>query len=197
MTIRWDTAERLELLNRAKRGDIKAFEAVLSLYEKPIFNYLLRFTSNRRDAEDLAQETFIKVLENAGKIEPSGNFNAWVYRIATTTAYDWLRKRMRRKEISLPDDVINESESDETSADEEAYYVMEGCNVKDLRLAIENLHPEYRSVILLYYMQDLSYEEISDILQLPLNTVKTHIRRAKIALRAEFEKSHKETRQIA
>ncbi|MBI3626421.1 sigma-70 family RNA polymerase sigma factor, partial [Candidatus Uhrbacteria bacterium] len=106
------------LLAKIKRGDLNAFEQMLFIYEKSIFNHLYRLVGHRQDAEDLTQETFIKVYRKAEQINPEANFRAWLYKVATNTAYDWLRQKKKLGEV-----LVDESENNifETIPAKESY----------------------------------------------------------------------------
>lgn len=167
-----------EILAEAKRGDLKSFEKILFTFEKRIFNYILAIVKHRQDAEDLTQEVFLKLYKNLKYIEPELNFRAWLYAIATNTVRDWFRKKGRQPELFI----INEPDNNFETIDEDfSYYKLE--NTKDIRQALDSLKPAYRTVLSLFYWQGFGYEEIAQILNLPLNTVKTYIRRAKISFK--------------
>lgn len=163
-----------ELADRIKRGDLAAFEQMLYVYEKPIFGYLFSLSGNKDDAQDMTQEVFIKVYKNLSSIDPQSNFKNWLYKIATNTFYDWCRAK-KRKPLTL----IEENEYDfETNNEDNTYLSVEENidNSIDLELALEKIKPIYKTIILLYYYQGLSYEEITAVLKAPLNTIKTHLR---------------------
>lgn len=166
------------VLNKAKAGDIESFEKVILAYERKIFNYIFGIVRQRQDAEDLAQETFIKVYKSRKSINPDLNFRAWLYKIATNTTRDWFRKRGNQFELFLIDELEG---GFETIDGDSSYNKLE--TTKDLESALNALKPEYRIVLLLFYWQGFSYEEISSALSLPINTVKTHIHRAKRSLK--------------
>lgn len=172
-----------ELLESVKNGDLAAFEEILFLYEKPIFNYIFRLVGRKEDAEDLTQETFLKLHKSVNLIDFEGNFKSWLYKIATNTAYDWLRKKSRKKELFIFD---NDTEQHiETIAQEPTYYNIE--NAYDIEKALRGIKPTYKTVLLLFYYEDLDYNEISKILSVPINTVKTYLRRARLSLKKELE----------
>ncbi|MBI3626935.1 RNA polymerase sigma factor [Candidatus Uhrbacteria bacterium] len=176
-----DSQTEPALLAKIKRGDLNAFEQMLFIYEKSIFNHLYRLVGHRQDAEDLTQETFLKVYRKAEQINPEANFRAWLYKVATNTAYDWLRKKKKLGEV-----LVDESENNifETIPAKESYDSIENKETQEeMAQALGTLKPIYKSVLMMYYYHDLSYQEIADALSLPINTVKTHIHRAKLALR--------------
>ena len=163
----------------AKTGDLVAFEYILSFYEKAIYNYCLRILKNSQNAKDVTQETFIKVYKNRKLIDPEKNIKTWIFTIATNTTYDFLRGKKRKNEISL-------DENNETISSLEAYYPKEGV-VSDVEKALEQISPEYKKVLLLFYQQGFQYQEIADILEMPINTVKTHISRGKEKLKDKLK----------
>ena len=165
------------ILIRAQTGDLEAFEYILSFYEKMIYNYCLRILKNSQNAKDVTQETFIKVYTHRKKIDLDKNIKTWIFTIATNTTYDFLRSKKRKREISL-------DEENETNSSFETYYSSkeEGL-VSDVDKALEQINPEYRKVLLLFYQQGFEYKEIAEILGMPINTVKTHISRGKEQLK--------------
>ncbi len=172
-----------ETLEKLKRGGLKAFEAVFSLYEKAIYGYIFSMVSHKENAEDLTQEVFLKLYKNIGSIDLENNFKNWLYKIATNTVYDWLRKKKRGMEMFIID---GEENSFETIDPCSPYINIE--DTKDLETALGNIKPNYRRALLLFYYEGMAYEEIAGILEIPLNTAKTHIRRAKEALKLSYEK---------
>jgi len=166
-----------ELVVLAIKGDMKAFEQLVSLYEKPIFRYILRFVTHKENAEDLVQETFIKIFRSLKSFDPEYKFKTWIFTVATNTVYDWLRKAKNNKELFIIDDPdINF----ETIDDRFSYKLTEDKELIDN--ALKNIKPVYQSVIVLYYRDGLSYQEIAEVLKVPINTVKTYMYRAKEAL---------------
>ncbi len=152
----------------AKRGHDPAFRELVRRYERPVFSLLYRMVRDRTLAEDLAQETFIKVLNAIGTYNPQYKFSSWIFKIANNAAIDHLRRR-EIDTLSL-DGSPHARTPDEMSA-----------------RAIAQLRPEYRACILLRHVEGHSYEEIADILDLPLGTVKTYIHRARNELRGYLE----------
>lgn len=173
-----ETIDR-DILIRAQGGDLEAFEYILAFYEKMIYNYCLRILKNSQNAKDTTQETFIKVYTHRKNIDPEKNIKTWIFTIATNTVYDFLRGKKRKNEISLDED-------NETIGSFEAYYPQEGL-VTDVDKALDKIKPEYRESLLLFYQQGFEYKEIAEILELPINTVKTHISRGREQLKAFLE----------
>lgn len=154
------------------------FEEILSRYERGVFGYIFNLVRQQQDAEDLTQETFLKVYSNLGSINSDGNPKGWVYRVAANTVYDWFRK----KKIGRETLIIDDPEANFETIDPNSAYINIETS-KDLEAALGQLRVVYRSVLMLFYWQGFSYEEIASQLSLPTNTVKTYLRRAKQALK--------------
>jgi RNA polymerase sigma-70 factor (ECF subfamily) len=134
---------------------------------------------NSQNAKDVTQETFIKVFTHRKEINPEKNIKTWIFTIATNTAYDFLRGKKRKMEVSLDAEF-------ETISSLKTYYIEEGL-VSDVDEALMQIDSEYRKVLLLFYQQGFAYQEIADILSMPINTVKTHIGRGKEQLKEKLK----------
>lgn len=165
-----------ELIIKLKAGSFEAFEELLLKYEKQIFNYAYRIMSNAADAEDLTQEVFIRLYTKRKTIDLEKGIKNWLYAIATNAAYDIFRKKKHIKEVFL-----EEGDELETMPVDSPYYHIE--RAKDIESALEVLKPAHRTTLMLFYKEDFSYEEIAEFLKVPINTVKTYIRRGKEALK--------------
>jgi RNA polymerase sigma-70 factor (ECF subfamily) len=152
------------------------FNSIVTQYEKQIFNHIRRIVGDSEDAEDCLQETFIKTYSHRHFLNPTKNVKNWLYRVATTTSIDFLRKKNRLKEVPYDED---ETIGEEITYSNEETQVLRN----EVEKALKNLPTGYRTILLLYYYEKFSYLDIASILNLPLNTVKTHLRRAKIALK--------------
>ena len=168
-----------EILIRARAGDADAFEQILSFYEKAIYNYVFRIMKDPQTAKEITQDTFVKVYTHRKTIDPEKSIKTWIFTIATNTAYDFIRAKKRKNEISFDED-------NETISSFEAYYPKEGL-VSDVDKALDQIKPEYKKVLLLFYQQGFEYKEIAEILEIPINTVKTYIKRGKEELKDKLE----------
>lgn len=177
-----DESNEKKLIDDAQKGDIKTFERLVFAYEKKIYRYIYNLVGQKQDAEDLTQETFVRVYKNRCAIKPEENLGGWLYRIATNITYDWFRKKKIRPELLIIDDPENRFE---TIDEEFTYNKIE--TKKDLERALSKIGITYRAVLALFYWQGLKYEEIASVLSVPVNTVKTHLRRAKQALKMALE----------
>ena len=173
------------LIVEVGNGNLKAFDFIVGFYQKAIYSHLYRLVNNSDDALDLVQDTFIKVYKNREKIDLDKNFKSWLYKIATNTAYDWLRKQKRLPQKQEIDETIEF----ETTGSNLTYYDIEQANSFDLTKAMQALKPSSENILRLYYQQGFTYVEISEILQMPLGTVKTNLARAKAELVKKFNKN--------
>ncbi len=183
-------ATDLEIVARARAGEEAAYRELIRRYERPIFSLLFRMVRDRELAEDLAQETFVKALNAIESYRPEFKFSSWIFKIANNAAIDHLRRR-ELDTLSLDGSPHAETpEAIEATAlqiGDRQETPLDAVESKELGGAIEaaiaRLRPEYRSCILLRHVEGRAYEEIADILSLPLGTVKTYIHRARNELR--------------
>jgi RNA polymerase sigma-70 factor (ECF subfamily) len=184
----------------ANQGHEAAFRELVRRYERPVFSLLYRMVRDRALAEDLAQETFIKVLNGIKSYKPDFKFSSWIFKIANNAAIDHIR---RKSLDTLSLDGAPDAETPEAMrataiqlAGKDETPLQEVVN-RELGSAIERaigrLRPEYRACILLRHVEGYSYEEIAETLDLPLGTVKTYIHRARNELRGYLEDRRAET----
>jgi RNA polymerase sigma-70 factor, ECF subfamily len=174
----------------AKEGREPAFRELVRRYERPVFSLIFRMVRDREAAEDLAQDTFIKVLNNIDRYRSEFKLSSWLFKIANNVTIDHLRRRQLAT-VSLDGSphAQTAAEAQATSLDVESRgeSALEAMESRELGSAIERaigqLRPEYRSCILLRHVEGRSYEEIAATLDLPLGTVKTYIHRARHELR--------------
>ena len=186
----WPRLTDQEVVLLARGGREAAYRELVRRYERPIFALLYRMVRDRELAEDLAQETFVKALNAIESYRPEFKFSSWIFKIANNAAIDHLR---RRELDTLSLDGSPHAETPEAmqatalqiGARQES--PLDAVEAKELGGAIEvaigRLRPEYRSCILLRHVEGRAYEEIAEILDLPLGTVKTYIHRARNELR--------------
>ncbi|HET6578448.1 MAG TPA: sigma-70 family RNA polymerase sigma factor [Gemmatimonadales bacterium] len=186
----WARLSDQEVVLLARAGREAAYRELIRRYERPIFALVFRMVRDRELAEDLSQETFIKALNAIGSYRPEFKFSSWIFKIANNAAIDHLR---RRELDTLSLDGSPHAETPEAmqatalqiGARQES--PLEAVEARELggaiEVAIAQLRPEYRSCILLRHVEGRAYEEIAEILDLPLGTVKTYIHRARNELR--------------
>ncbi|HCS75961.1 MAG TPA: hypothetical protein DIW17_19065 [Clostridiales bacterium] len=173
------------LIEEAKAGSFDAFAELISIYEKKIYNYCLRMTNCREDAEDLTQEVFVRVYKNIKGFQGNSRLSTWIFRIAHNICIDHYRKS-KFTIVSLNQSKNHEDQREMELPSEDPTPEHEALRKEQqefLLKCMEKLRPEYKTVIILRDIQHHSYEEIAEILDVPLGTVKSHISRARAALR--------------
>ncbi|TFH65301.1 MAG: sigma-70 family RNA polymerase sigma factor, partial [Gemmatimonadales bacterium] len=179
-----------EVVQYARAGHETAYRELIRRYERPVFSLIFRMVRDRELSEDLSQETFVKVLKSIASYRPEFKFSSWVFKIANNTAIDHLRRR-ELDTLSIegsPHAMTPEAvEATALQLGSPRSSPLEALEAKELggtiEAAIRELRPEYRSCILLRHVEGRSYEEIAEIMDLPLGTVKTYIHRARNELR--------------
>lgn len=169
--------EDFELVQQAIKGNEAAFAELLSRYKNLVYSVVLRMINDTEQANDLAQEVFIKMYKNLDKYQPEYKFSTWLIRITTNHVIDFRRKK-KQETISI-DDMVTELPSHDTP--ETSFLKKEGS--KTIVNALESLPQMYKIPIVLYHQQGLSYQEIADILGEPLSKIKNRIFRGRKMLK--------------
>ena len=181
----------VELVRSALRGSQDAYRDLVVRFERPIFGLVLRMVRDRSVAEELAQEVFLKAFQALDSFDQKRKFSSWLFKIAHNRAIDHLR-RARHEMVPLEteeeglDPIATVAAPDGESP--EAATVRGGL-MAAFEEALGELRPQYREVLLLRFREGLSYEEISEVCELPMGTVKTHIHRARKALAQALEEA--------
>lgn len=173
-----------ELVERALRGDQEAFRALVSRYERMVYNLLARMLRDPALAEDLAQDTFVRAFSHLATFDPRYKFSNWLLRIAHNAAIDAMRRRGPTL-LPLEGDEGAGSPADSVAAPrgEDGLLRVERQDLaRALEAGMARLRPEYRQVLVLRYHEDLGYDEIARITGLPLGTVKSYLHRARAEL---------------
>jgi len=188
------TRSDVQLMLDVKAGDQQSFELLLQRYRTPLVNFLYRMVRSREQAEDLAQEVFLRVYRAREDYEPSAKFTTWLFRIATNLALNSLRDhRYQKLEISMDAPIVaNAEDGDERMmevADEHPdieQHLVEEARKKMIRHAIEKLPEKQRAAVLLHKYQELDYSEIAKILRCSESALKSLLFRAYETLRVEL-----------
>lgn len=159
-----------KLIEETLAGDLSAFEKIVRHYQQPIFRHSLRILKNPDLAEDATQDTFIKFYETLPIFNKKKPIRPWIYKIATNLCFDVLRKHKKVVKLSWEIESPYESSIDRIIRQEES---------REIKKAIKNLPVIYKLPIVSHYFRNLSYKQIADALKLPLNTVRTRIKRGK------------------
>lgn len=183
-----------EIVLRAQEGSEAAYRELLTRYQRPVFSLIYRMVRDREQAEDLAQETFVRVFNHIGRYDPQFKFSSWIFKIATNLTIDAMRKKdvptvsIDGSRYAVTSDEIEASTITVASDDENPEELLLARELGgEIERAIARLRPEYRSAILLRHVEGHAYEEIAEIMALPLGTVKTYIHRARNELRGMLQ----------
>ncbi|MDO7788509.1 sigma-70 family RNA polymerase sigma factor [Desulforamulus aquiferis] len=178
------------LVERSKKGDRAAFEHLVQLYENKVYTIAYRLMGNHADAADLAQDSFIKIYQALPNFRGDASFSTWIYHITVNVCRDELRKRQRRPTVSL-DEPANDNGStyevrstapgpEEELDRNETQAMVQRC--------LNSLSDDYRTVLVMREIKEMSYEEIAEALGCSLGTVKSRLSRARQALKEKISK---------
>jgi RNA polymerase sigma-70 factor (ECF subfamily) len=167
------------ILEQASQGDINAFEEVYKATSSFVYNVALRITRNSADAEEVTQDVFMKVYRNLKGFQFRSAFKTWVYRITVNTAINRYRKSVRESKGRVDDDNIMLSLPSASSTSESLNH---NDNQARLNALLDVLSPEHKTCLILREIEGLSYQEIAETLRIPLNTVRSRLKRARQAL---------------
>jgi len=167
-----------QLTSNGVKGDEKSLEILIKRYLKPIYSFTFRFVGNGQEAEDITQETFVKVWRNLKRFNRNKKFKTWIFQIAKNTSFDFLRKKKKISILSL----------------EEYFYLADSKNLpkeifekesikEKIQKSIEKLSFKTKEVLNLYYTEGLNFREIAEISGESVNTVRSRHRRAILILR--------------
>jgi len=176
------------LIARFQQGDNYAFDLLVKRYKDPLMNFVYRFLGNATEAEDVVQETFLRLFKNKHYYKEIAKFSTWIYTIAGNLAKTELRKRKRKKFFSINQHHADERDFElpDTNAtpDQATESLITDQIIQD---AINRLSPKFKEVIILRDIQGLSYEEISEVIEVPLGTVKSRVNRARLKLQDDLQ----------
>lgn len=176
-----------KIVSMVTEGDKDLFGELIDRYEAKLTRYVKRFTQQEEDVSDVMQIVFIKAYTNLQSFDTSRSFNSWIYRIAHNESVTHLKKRGGEKVSFIDFDTF----FPHPFAKEEADTLALSREDKDhLEKSLADISPKYREVLVLYYYDELSYQEIADVLRIPTATVGVRIKRGKDALHKVLENNH-------
>ena len=165
------------------KGDQKAYAELLQRYRESVYYMMLKMVNNKDDADDLTIEAFGRAFKKLDQYTPNYAFSTWLFKIASNNAIDFLRKKKLNNTISM--DTRNENSDYDASnlvrsthLNPEEFYIKKQ-KVEMVRAVIDKLKPKYKELVELFYFQELSHEEISEKLNLPIGTIKAQLFRAR------------------
>ena len=165
-------------------GDSEAFGPLMERYEKQIYSLAYRLTNDPQEAQDLGQEALIKIYNSLGKYDQQRPFFSWMYKVAVNQCYSILRRK--KEEHASLDSVINYTADDGEREFQPETFVESRENIKTVREALKELPEKYRIPLVLRYMEEMSYREIAETLELSLSAVESRIHRGKKLLMKKF-----------
>ena len=175
-----------EIIERVLAGDNDAFGLLVEAYQTKVYNLALRLCGNRDDAFDLAQESFFRAWRSLSGFQFESSFSTWLFRLCSNICLDWLRAKKRRPTVSLTsvDDEGEESQLELPDPGKSPAELLLAAEEREaLARAMNQLPVEYREILTLRAIHDLSYTEIAEILKIKEGTVKSRLSRARLALR--------------
>jgi RNA polymerase sigma-70 factor (ECF subfamily) len=182
---RLPAATDAEIVLHALRGHEPAGREIVRRFERPVYNLVSRMVRDPAAAEDLTQDTFLKIFRSLGTFDPRLRLSAWILKIAHNTALDHLR-RARFQFLSLDEDEDGEHGTADLLEDLAAVWPDRATErshlVAAIDLALDAIRPDYRAALTLRYQEDLDYAEIASVLEVPVGTVKTFLHRGRLAL---------------
>ena len=181
------------LIRRAQRGDADAFEQLLLEHQKNIYNLCYRRAGNPDDAMDLSQETFLRAWRCLDQYQFASAFSTWLYRLCSNICIDFLRRRRRQQTVPLT--------FEDADGEEQTYAVPDAQPLPEeqvelkltreiLQAAMAQLLPEHRAVLQLRVVNEMSYEQIADVLDIQIGTVKSRLSRARNQLKKILERGN-------
>ena len=185
-------SEEMQLVRRAKRGDVQAFEELVRRYDRNVFRIAQHITQNREDAEDVVQEAFLKAYRNLAKFQEQSKFYTWLVRIAVNEALMKLRRKKPGRTVSLDEEIKTEDDSlprevaDWSPNPEQMYNQAELRDI--LTRTIQGLPSGFRTVFVLRDVEGLSTEETAEALELSIPAVKSRLLRARLQLRERLNR---------
>lgn len=168
-----------EIVRKICRGDKELFGEIIDRYEAKLTRYIQRFIQNKDDVSDIIQIVFIKAYTHLLSFDTARSFNSWIYRIAHNESVTYLRKKGTEKISYIDFDTFFPHPFAKETADSD---VLKNDDKRILDASLKEISPKYREVLVLYYYEELSYQEIADVLHIPIATVGVRIRRGKESL---------------
>ena len=180
-----------ELIKKLKKGDRDAFNELVSQYQNKIINIAYSMLSDYEDALDASQEVFIKIYKSINTFNGNSSLSTWIYRVAANICKDHLRKRQRTaKTVSISGD---DEENEFHEIPDKGYTPEETAEHSDLQIqirkAINSLSDDYKTVLTLCDIENISYEKAAEILKCPVGTIKSRLNRARLALRKKISEN--------
>ena len=174
------------LVDRARRGDMQAFGLLVTKYQDRLFNMVYRMCSNRQDAEELAQEALVRALEKLWQFNRQSQFYTWLFRIAVNLVISHRRRASRIRWQPLDEGHEPSARASGRRVESPEAAAMNAELNRRLELALDRLDDEFRLLVVLRDVEDMNYQQIAEVMEVPVGTVKSRLHRARCALREEL-----------
>ena len=178
-----------DIIRQVLKGDSELYAEIIDRYSGKVYSTAYSYTHHQEEAKDLVQEILIKTYNSLNGFKADARFSTWLYRIAVNSCIDWSRKKKSKvlmTAMSYEDTNIFEMISSDTESPEELFLQQE--NMETVRTAVDDLPEIYKTVLILYYFEELQVQEICNILDIPRKTIETRLYRAKKILKAILRK---------
>lgn len=175
-----------ELVRKTLDGDMDSFSVLVERYQKQIYSLTYRLTNDPEDARDLAQEVFIHIYKVLGKYDQERKFFSWMYKVATNVCYNALRRGKNEQAVSLDKVIEIMPMIGRSEAQPEEYYERRETQ-ESVRQAVAELPEKYRVPLVLRYLEEMTYKEIAEYMDLPVTTIETRLYRGKAMLQKRLE----------
>ncbi|KKR31095.1 MAG: RNA polymerase sigma factor RpoE [Candidatus Gottesmanbacteria bacterium GW2011_GWC2_39_8] len=168
------------LIKAVQEGNILSYEILVKKYQGKLISFVKKYVWNEKDAEEIVQDTFFSIYRNIEKVDIERKFSSYLFTAAKNTSVSFLRTnkletRLNEQSVSQKHDIVDGMEKEETK--------------KEIKMALSSINPKYSKPLSLYFFYELSYQEISIKLKIPLNTVRTYIRRGKMEMKQKLDKA--------
>jgi len=171
----------METIKKLKAGNTEAWNMMIDRYSKKVYNMALNFVGNKDDASDITQDIFLKIYTNIDKFQEDKNFNSWILKLSKNYCIDyWRKNKSYNQKVKLDESLYDEAIHNEADTPEDS--LIKNNDIMYLRQKLQLLPPDLRSLIIMRDIQNYSYQEIAEHLDIPLGTTKSRINRARLKL---------------